>query len=209
MSYKKTFWTSLRDIFLTGLFVFIPIVITIWLVFWLLGLVNNLILPVLNRFFPIPNIPGIGLLLTIIFIFVIGLLAQNYFGKKILELWDTFIDKIPLVRSVYHATRQMMENLFDGKTKFRKTVLVDFPRKGMLSIGFVANEVMINEEEYYVVYVPTAPNPTSGYTLFVKKDEVIHTDMSVEEATRIILSGGIVTKQFIRIQGEDKPQIRK
>ncbi len=199
MSEKKTFWINIRDIFLTGLFVFIPIVITIWLVFWLLGLINNLVLPLLNNFFPIPNIPGIGLLLTIILIFIIGLLAQNYFGKKILEFWDAFIDKIPLVRSVYHATRQMMENLFDGKTKFRKTVLVDFPRQGMLSIGFVANEVKIENQDYYVVYVPTAPNPTSGYTLFVKKEEVIHTDMTVEEATRIILSGGIVTKQFIKI----------
>ncbi len=208
MSMQKTFWANVRDIFLTGLFVFLPIVITIWLVFWLLGLINNLVLPVLNRFFPIPNIPGIGLLLTILIIFIIGLLAQNYFGKKILEFWDTIIDRIPLVRSVYHATRQMMENLFDSKTKFRKTVLVDFPRKGILSIGFVANEVKIENEDYYVIYVPTAPNPTSGYTLFVKKEEVIHTNMSVEEATRIILSGGIVTKQYIRIiPPEDKKSL--
>ncbi len=198
---RKFKLTDLRDIFITGLFVFIPIAITVWLVFWLLSFVNNLVLPVLDYIVPIPNIPGIGIAITFLIIFVIGLLAQNYFGKKILEFWDAFIDRIPLVRSVYHATRQMMENLFNGKTKFRKTVLVDFPRKGILSIGFVASETVINGEDYYVVYVPTAPNPTSGYTLFVKKDEVIHTDMTVDEATKIILSGGIVTKESIKFKG--------
>ncbi len=209
MKHQKSFWTSIRDIFLTGLFIFLPIVITIWLVFWLLGLFNNLVIPLLNRFFPIPNIPGVGLLFVLLLIFIIGLFAQNYFGKKILEIWDSLIDRIPLVRSVYHATRQMMENLFDNKSKFRKTVLVDFPRKGILSIGFVANEVKIDEEDYYVIYVPTAPNPTSGYTLFVKKEDVIHTDMSVEEATRIILSGGIVTKQFIKISSDSLDNVDK
>ncbi len=200
---RKFKLTDLRDIFITGLFVFIPIAITVWLVFWLLSFVNDLVLPVLKYIIPIPDIPGIGILVTLLIIFIVGLLAQNYFGKKILQFWDAFIDRIPLVRSVYHATRQMMENLFNGKTKFRKTVLVDFPRKGILSIGFVASETVINGEDYYVVYVPTAPNPTSGYTLFVKKDEVIHTDMTVDEATKIILSGGIVTKESIRFKEEE------
>ncbi len=199
MKKNFSFFTYIRDVFITGLFVFIPIAITVWLVFWILGFVNNLVLPILNEIVPIPNIPGIGLIFTVVIIFIIGLLAQNYFGKKIIQLWDLLIDRIPLIRSVYHATRQMMENLFNGKPKFRKTVLVDFPRKGILSIGFVANETRINGEKYFVVYVPTAPNPTSGYTLFVKEDDVIHTDMTVDEATKIILSGGLVTKEDIKI----------
>ncbi|HCB69220.1 MAG TPA: DUF502 domain-containing protein [Persephonella sp.] len=201
----KRQWTVLkiRDIFITGLFVFIPIAITVWLVIWLLTFVNSLILPYIRYIIPIPNIPGVGILLTLILIFVTGLIAQNYFGKKVIDYWDRIINRIPLVRSVYYSIKQMMENLFNSKGKFSKTVLVDFPRKGMLSIGFVANEVELNGEEYYLVYVPTAPNPTSGYTLFVKKSETIHTDLSVEEATRIILSGGLVTKDSVRFLLKD------
>nr|WP_242462859.1 DUF502 domain-containing protein [Persephonella atlantica] len=132
-------------------------------------------------------------------IFLSGIVAQNYFGKKLITLWDRLIDKIPLVRSIYVATKQLMENLLNarGKGKFKEAVLVEFPRKGMLSIGFVANKVKIGDTVYYLVYIPTAPNPTSGYTIFVEEKEVIHTDISVEEATKIILSGGLVTKNRI------------
>ncbi|WP_456399632.1 DUF502 domain-containing protein [Persephonella sp.] len=200
MGSLKRKWTLLkiRDIFITGLFVFIPTAITIWLVIWLLTFVNSLILPYIRYIIPIPNIPGIGILVTLILIFLTGLIAQNYFGKKLIEFGDKIINRIPLVRSIYYSIKQMMENLFNSKGKFSKTILVDFPRKGMLSIGFVANEVKLDGEDYYLVYVPTAPNPTSGYTLFVKKEDAIHTDLSVEEATRIILSGGLVTRDSVK-----------
>lgn len=197
---RRIFLLKLRDIFITGLFVFIPIAITIWIIIWLLSFVNNLILPYLRFIFPIPNIPGIGILITILLIFFIGLVAQNYFGRKILSFWDSLINRIPLVRSIYLAVKQLMENLLNskGRGKFKETVLIEFPRKGMYSIGFVANKVKVNKDYYYLVYVPTAPNPTSGYTVFVKEDEVLKTDLSVEEATKIILSGGIVAKSNIK-----------
>ncbi|NPA57873.1 MAG: DUF502 domain-containing protein [Aquificae bacterium] len=197
---KKELILKIRDIFLTGLFVFIPIAITVWIVVWLLSFVNNLVLPVLRIVLPIPNIPGIGIIITAIIIFLIGLIAQNYAGRKLIELWDSFINRIPLVRSIYLAVKQLMENLFNtrGTGKFKEVVLVEFPRKGMLSIGFVANTVKIDEDKYYLVYVPTAPNPTSGYTVFVPEEEIYRTDLTVEEATKIILSGGLVAKEKIR-----------
>ncbi|WP_457625962.1 DUF502 domain-containing protein [Persephonella sp.] len=199
---KKILLIKLRDIFITGLFVFIPIAITIWIVVWLLSFVNNLILPYLRYVFPIPDIPGIGILITVLIVFITGLIAQNYFGKKLISVWDSLINRIPLVRSIYLAVKQLMENLFNpkGKGKFKETVLVEFPRKGMLSIGFVANKVEFEGKLYYLVYIPTAPNPTSGYTIFVSEDEVKHTDLTVEEATKIILSGGLVAKGKIRLQ---------
>ncbi|WP_457638703.1 DUF502 domain-containing protein [Persephonella sp.] len=199
---KKLLLLKIRDTFLTGLFVFIPIAITVWIVIWLLSFVNNLVLPYLRFIIPIPDIPGIGILITAILIFLIGLVAQNYFGKKLIDLWDSFINRIPLVRSVYLAVKQLMENLFNtkGKGKFKEAVLVEFPRKGMLSIGFVANKVDINGRLYYLVYIPTAPNPTSGYTIFVSEEEVMHTNLSVEDATKIILSGGLVSKEKITPQ---------
>ncbi|WP_457624114.1 DUF502 domain-containing protein [Persephonella sp.] len=199
---KKLYLLKIRDTFLTGLFVFIPIAITIWIVVWLLSFVNNLVLPYLRFVLPIPDIPGVGILITALLIFVIGLIAQNYFGKKLIDLWDSLINRIPLVRSVYLAIKQLMENLFNtrGKGKFKEAVLVEFPRKGMLSIGFVANKVHIEGKLYYLVYIPTAPNPTSGYTIFVEENEVRHTNLSVEDATKIILSGGLVAKEDIRPQ---------
>ena len=199
---------QIRDIFLTGLFVLVPIAITFWVIFTVLAFVNNLILPYIRYVIPIPNIPGLGIIITLLLVFLVGLFAQNYFGKKALEFWDMVVQRIPLVRSIYYATKQTMETLFTKRQQFSKTVLVEFPRKDVYSIGFIANEVKICEEEYFVVYVPTAPNPTSGYTLFVKKEEVINTDLTVEEATRIILSGGLVIKKKIKFVQKDEGEIR-
>lgn len=197
----KKFLLKIRDLLITGFFVLLPIGITLWVVLSLLTFVNNLILPYIRIFIPIPDIPGIGVLTTLLLVLLTGLLAQNYVGKKLLELWDKLINKIPLVRAIYSATKQTLDSLFSNKKNFKKTVLVEFPRKGMLSIAFVANELQINGENYFAVYVPTAPNPTSGYTIFVKESEVLHTDLTIDEATRIILSGGLVVKENIKIAG--------
>lgn len=195
---KKATLTRIRDIFLTGFLVLLPIGVTLWVVISLLAFVNNLVLPYLRYVFPIPDIPGLGVLTTLLLVFIVGLLAQNYFGEKLLQLWENIIEKIPIVRTIYNATRQVMESLLSQKDNFKKTVLVEFPRKGTYSIAFVANELKIDGEDFYAVYVPTAPNPTSGYTIFVKKDDVIHTDMTVDEATKIILSGGLVINREIK-----------
>ena len=195
---KKATLTRIRDIFLTGFLVLLPIGVTLWVVISLLAFVNNLVLPYLRYVFPIPDIPGLGVLTTLLLVFIVGLLAQNYFGEKLLQLWENVIEKIPIVRTIYNATRQVMESLLSQKDNFKKTVLVEFPRKGTYSIAFVANELKIDGEDFYAVYVPTAPNPTSGYTIFVKKDDVIHTDMTVDEATKIILSGGLVINREIK-----------
>lgn len=182
----------IRDTFLTGFFVFLPVALTIFIVFYMLSLVNNLVLPYLRYILPIPDIPGMGVLTTLLLIFFTGLLTKNFFGKKLLSISDYIFSKIPLVRSIYNSLKQITESLFIKKGSFKKTVLVEFPRKGMLSLAFVANEVKIDDKRYYAVYVPTAPNPTSGYTILVKEEEIIHTNLTIDEATKIILSGGLV-----------------
>lgn len=196
---KKEYLKKLRDALLTGFFVLLPIGITLWVVVSILSFVNNLVLPYLRLVISIPDIPGIGVLTTLLLVLITGFFAQNYIGKKVIELWDKLICKIPLVRAIYSATKQTMESLFSKKDNFKKTVLVEFPRKNTLSIAFVANEIKIGDKDYYVVYVPTAPNPTSGYTIFVKKDEVVHVDLTVDEAMKIILSGGLVMKNEIKL----------
>ncbi|NPA54699.1 MAG: DUF502 domain-containing protein [Aquificae bacterium] len=188
---------SVRDTFITGFLVLLPVALTLMIVFYILSLVNNLVLPYLRYIFPIPDIPGIGILTTLLIVFFTGLLAKNFLGKKILSFGDYLLSKTPLVRSIYNSLKQITESLFIRKGSFKKTVLVEFPRKGMLSIAFVASEVKINGQTYFAVYVPTAPNPTSGYTIFVKEEEIIHTDLTIDEATKIILSGGLVIPKNI------------
>ncbi|RUM50108.1 MAG: hypothetical protein DSY47_02500 [Hydrogenothermus sp.] len=190
----------IRDTFLTGFFVFLPVALTIFIVFYILSLVNNLVLPYLRYILPIPDIPGIGVLTTLLLIFFTGLLTKNFLGKKLLSISDYIFSKTPLVRSIYNSLKQITESLFIKKGSFKKTVLVEFPRKGMLSIAFVASEIKINDKKYYAVYVPTAPNPTSGYTIFVKEEEIIHTDLTIDEATKIILSGGLVIPKEVKIK---------
>ena len=199
--FKEIFTVSyIRDTFLTGLFVLLPVALTIFIVFYILSLVNNLVLPYLRYIVPIPDIPGIGVLTTLLLIFFTGLLAKNFLGKKLLNLSDYILSKTPLVKSIYNSLKQITESLFVKKGSFKKTVLVEFPRKGMLSIAFVASEVNINGKKHYAVYVPTAPNPTSGYTIFVNEDEIIHTDLTIDEATKIILSGGLVMPKELKIK---------
>lgn len=190
----------IRDTFLTGFLVFLPVALTIFIVFYILSLVNNLVLPYLRYILPIPDIPGIGVLTTLLLIFFAGLLTKNFLGKKLLTISDYIFSKTPLVRSIYNSLKQITESLFIKKGSFKKTVLVEFPRKGMLSIAFVASEIKINGKRYYAVYVPTAPNPTSGYTIFVKEEEIIHTDLTIDEATKITLSGGLVIPKEVKIK---------
>jgi uncharacterized membrane protein len=191
---------NLKNTFITGLFVLIPIIVTFWVVKTVLSAVNNLILPYIEELgVPVPHIPGLGILVTLSIIFLLGLLAQNYFGKRLLEYWDKFISKIPIVSSIYNATKQTMETLFSHKENFSKVALVRYPHKDTFALGFVANELKICNEHCYIVFVPAAINPTSGFAIMVKEEDLILTDLTIEEATRTILSGGLVIKKQIKL----------
>ncbi len=191
---------NIKNIFLTGLFVLIPIVVTVWVVKTLLSVVNNLILPYLEEAgVPTPHIPGLGIIVTLTIIFILGLLAQNYFGKKFLSYLESLILKIPVAGSIYNATKQTVETLFSKKENFSKVVLVRFPHKDTFALGFIANELKICEENYYIVFIPAAINPTSGFAIMVKREDIIITDLTVEEAMRTIVSGGLVIKKHIKL----------
>jgi uncharacterized membrane protein len=191
---------NIKNIFLTGLFVLIPIVVTVWVVKTLLSVVNNLILPYFEEAgVPTPHIPGLGIIVTLTIIFILGLLAQNYFGKKFLSYLESLIVKIPVAGSIYNATKQTMETLFSKKENFSKVVLIRFPHKDTFALGFIANELKICEENYYIVFIPAAINPTSGFAIMVKREDIIITDLTVEEAMRTIVSGGLVIKKHIKL----------
>ncbi|ACN99149.1 DUF502 domain-containing protein [Sulfurihydrogenibium azorense] len=191
---------NFKNIFITGLFVLIPIIVTVWVIKTLLSVVNNLILPYLEEIgIPTPHIPGLGIIVTLSIIFLLGLLAQNYFGKKFLAYVESLISKIPVAGSVYNATKQTMETLFSKKENFSKVALVRFPHQDTYAIGFIANQLKICDEDYYIVFVPAAINPTSGFAIMVKKQDIIITDLTVEEAMRTIVSGGLVIKKHIKL----------
>lgn len=192
--------TRFKNYFITGLFVLIPVVITFWVVKTILTTINDLILPYLRLLgIPIPEVPGIGIFVTLFIIVVLGLMAQNYFGKKLLTYWELMISKIPVVRSIYNATKQTVETLFLNKESFSKVVLVKFPHQESLVIGFLSNQVRVCDEEKYLIFVPAALNPTSGFLLFIDKENVIFTDLTVEEAMRTVLSGGLAIKRKIKL----------
>jgi uncharacterized membrane protein len=193
----------LKRYFITGLLVLVPLVITIWVLKSLIGMMDQslLLLPIGWR----PEtqlgfyIPGIGTLLTLLIVLVTGVIATNFFGKRIILFWEGMLARVPVVKSIYYSVKQVSDTLFsDSGQAFRQALLVQYPREGSWTIAFqtgqpggdVANHL---QGDYVSVYVPTTPNPTSGFFLMMPKKDVIELDMSVDDALKYIISMGVVT----------------
>jgi uncharacterized membrane protein len=196
---------KIKKIFLTGIVAIIPVVISIYIFFFLLGIIDNFLNIIPARIHPDRllgfHIPGLGVIFTILLIFMTGLLTQSYIGGRLLKAGDKLLNHIPLFRSIYQPTKQVIDSLFSDKSRnFRGVVLVEFPRKGVYTLGFVTGDTQGEAEEKTQdrcinVFVPTTPNPTSGYYIIIPEREVIHMDMTVEEAIKIIISSGLVVPQ--------------
>lgn len=194
--------SRLKKIFLTGIVAIIPVVISVYIFFFLLGVIDNFLNVIPARIHPDRllgfHIPGLGIIFVVLLIFFTGLVTQSYLGGKLLKAGDRLFHNIPLFRNIYQPTKQVIESLFSGKVRnFRGVVLVEFPRKGIYTLGFVTGETrgeadMKTEGGCINVFVPTTPNPTSGYYIIIPEKEVIHMDMTVEEAIKIIISSGLV-----------------
>ena len=145
------------------------------------------------------HIPGLGLILVVILVFVVGLLTRNFIGRKIVKLGENIVDRIPLVRILYTGVKQLLEPLFLQKTNaFKRVALIEYPRRGVHVIGFVTGESKgevqsKTSKDMMNVFVPTTPNPTSGFYILIPEDEVVYLNMSVEDAFKLIISGGIVS----------------
>jgi len=195
---------NLKKIFLTGLAVVMPVGLTLYIFFFLIDVMDSLllILPVKYQpdvFLPF-HVPGLGAIVTLVLIFLTGLITRSYFGNKLVTLGERFLDKIPFIRSVYQAVKQISDTIFKDRSKsFKKVVLFQFPNRNVYSIGFVTGvpngefKAKIGQDCHYVsVFMPTAPNPTTGLYMIMPEDELIYMDMSVEEAFTMIISTGIV-----------------
>jgi|TARA_B100000953_G_scaffold102364_1_gene83986 uncharacterized membrane protein len=193
---------KLRRIIIAGLLVWLPLGITVFIIKILIDLLSRtyLLIPEALRpenLFGV-TIPGFGIIMAVIILFGTGLVAANYLGKTLVETWEKFLDKIPLVRSIYAPLKTFAELVLSDQTQsFSKVLLIQYPRKGLYSLCFQTSKDVgeIQEKsgvDVVCVFIPTTPNPTSGYIILIPKDEVIELDMSVEDALKMIISLGVV-----------------
>tara|TARA_B110001450_G_C17434521_1_gene405265 strand:+ start:92 stop:709 length:618 start_codon:yes stop_codon:yes gene_type:complete len=193
---KKSFTLILRNYFITGIVVLIPIGFTLYLTKFIIGISSNIIPQNINPNNYLPYaIPGIEILISIIFITLVGGLSLSFLGKRVLKFIDDLFKKIPFLRTIYSAILQMTESFSSKDNNKKSVVLVEYPRKGVWAVGFATKEnkgqmSKKTNKNLINVFVPTTPNPTSGFLLMFPVDEVIHLDMSFEEASKFIVSAG-------------------
>jgi uncharacterized membrane protein len=193
----------IKKYFFTGLLVLVPLIITAWVLTTLINTLDQslLLLPETWRpkAFLGQEIPGFGVLLTLLTIFITGVIATNIFGQQLIAMWEALVSRVPVVKSIYSSVKQVSDTLFSSSgNAFRKALLVQYPRQGSWTIAFLtgipSGEVMNHlHGEYISVYVPTTPNPTSGFFLMMPKADVIELDMSVDQALKYIISMGVVS----------------
>jgi uncharacterized membrane protein len=198
---KKSFALVLRNYFITGVVVLIPIGFTLYLSKFIIGLSSKIIPENINPNSYLPYaIPGIEILISIFFITIVGGLSLSFFGKKILKLIDDLFKRIPFLRTIYSAILQMTETFSNTENDKKSVVLIEYPRKGVWAVGFATKEnkgVMAQKtnQKLINVFVPTTPNPTSGFLLMIPVDDLIYLDMTFEEASKFIVSAGTSTSK--------------
>ena len=193
---KISFIARLRNYFITGIVVLVPIGITLYLTTFFISISSKLIPQGINPNSYLPfAIPGLEILLSVIFITLVGGLSLSFIGKKVLQLFNDLLKKIPILRTIYSAIGQMTESFTKTDNKQKSVVLLEYPRKGVWAVGFATkkNEGLIKEkikEDLINVFVPTTPNPTSGFLLLVPEKDLIFLDISFEQASKFIVSAG-------------------
>jgi len=196
MKKKRSLTLILRNYFITGVVVLIPIGFTLYLSKILIGISSKILPPNINPNNYLPyEIPGIEILISIIFITIVGGLSLSFLGKRILKLIDDLFKRIPFLRTIYSAIVQMTETFSNKENDKKSVVLIEYPRKGVWAVGFATKEnkgemAKKTNQKLINIFVPTTPNPTSGFLLMFPIDEVIYLDMTFEEASKFIVSAG-------------------
>ena len=195
-SIKKSIFAKLRNNFIAGIVVLIPIGITLYLTLFFIRISGNIIPKEINPNNYLPfNIPGVEIFVALIFITIIGWISLSFLGKKFFELFNNILKKIPILRTIYSAIGQMTESFTKSENKQKSVVLLEYPRKGVWAVGFDTkeNEWIIKDkinQDLINVFVPTTPNPTSGFLLMVPKKDLIYLEVSFEQASKFIVSAG-------------------
>lgn len=202
---RKTIFSRLRSSFLTGLVVIAPVGLTIWLVWTIIGWVDGVVLPfvphsLLPKVFIGVNLPGVGLVVFLLFTVVVGWIAKGLIGRSLIRFAESLVDRMPVVRSIYSGVKQISETVFaQSERSFENACLIEYPRKGIWAIGFVStvakgeiNSKAGRPDDLLTIFLPTTPNPTSGFLLYVPREDVRMLDMSVEDAAKLVISAGLV-----------------
>ena len=202
-----------RNSFLTGLVVIAPVALTIWLIWSVIGWIDGFVLPfipnlyhpdnILNTFFGQDvaiNIRGLGVVIFLLFTTFVGWIAKGFLGRSLIRIGENLVRRMPVVRSIYSGVKQIAETVFaQSDRSFEKACLIEYPRKGIWAVGFISTEAK-GEVKYKAksnsdllsVFVPTTPNPTSGFMLFFPRNDVIELEMSIEDAAKLVISAGLV-----------------
>lgn len=198
-------FAGLRASFLTGLIVIAPIGLTIWLIWTVVGWIDGFVLPLVpynfrpEQYIGI-NLRGVGVIIFLIFTVIVGWVAKGLLGRSLIRWAESLVERTPVVRSIYSGIKQIAETVFaQSERSFEKACLIEYPRRGIWAIGFISTDTKGEvaaktgvENGMVSVFVPTTPNPTSGFLLFFPKDDVIELDMSIEEAAKLVISAGLV-----------------
>ena len=209
--HRRGIFAGLRASFLTGLVVVAPVVLTIWLITTFVQFIDARVMPLipsdwLQGLLPerlavldLVDFPGSGLVIALLFTLIVGWLAKGYIGRSLIQWGEDIVARMPVVRSLYNGLKQIAETVFaQSSTSFNRACLVEYPRPGLWAVAFVSTDTKgevarkLNQERLISVFLPTTPNPTSGFLLFVPEKDVISLDMSIEDAAKLIISAGLV-----------------
>jgi len=219
----KGFAAKLRNYFLTGLVIAAPLSITIYITWGFINFVDDWIKPwVPDAYNPetyLPfDVPGVGLVFVLVGLTVLGALAANLFGRTLVDMGERVLGRMPVVRNLYSALKQIFETVVSqSNTSFREVGLIEYPRKGLYAIVFVSTDAKgeilhrlddDDKSEIISVFLPTTPNPTSGFLLFLPRRDMIKLDMSVEEAAKLVISAGLVTPEYIKDDQQIKQSVK-
>ncbi|POF30089.1 DUF502 domain-containing protein [Roseibium marinum] len=201
--------TRLRNYFLTGLVITGPIGITLWLTWTIIKWVDGWVKPFVPKIYnpdtylPFP-IPGFGLIVAFFVLTIVGFLAANFLGRSFISLGENIVGRMPLVRNIYSGLKQIFETVLDERgSSFTKAALIEYPRRGLWAIVFISTDTkgevdrrLKDTADTVSVFLPTTPNPTSGFLLFVPKEDVVELNMSVEDAAKLVISAGLVSPKY-------------
>lgn len=202
---KRTLFQRIRSNFFAGIVLVGPVALTIYLAWTAINLIDQTIVPWVPAAYNPgtylgADVPGFGVIVFLLFTAVVGWLTKNFFGRQIVRIGEGWVSRMPVIRSIYNALKQIAETILSqSQTSFRNACLIEYPRKGLWAVAFVSTDTKgeiparAGEPEMISVFLPTTPNPTSGFLLFVPKQDVVVLDMTVEDAAKLVISAGLVT----------------
>ena len=183
---------KIRGHFMAGLIVVIPVAASVLILIWVFTSIDNILQPIIRRIAG-EEIPGVGFGVTIVLIYLVGVVTRNFIGRRLMRYGNSIMMRVPVFRGLYNGIRQIVQTVATpDKASFMKVVLVEFPRKEMWTVGFVTKEIFSESGEKFLnILIPTSPTPWSGFFQVLKEKDVVRTDMSVEDAVKMIVSGGM------------------